>query len=50
MCEITGLGAVSHGGLAGNEATSPDHLLEGQAGVAGQVVGHGPHKRISSSL
>ena len=50
MCEIAGLGAVSHGGLAGNEATPPHHLLEGQAGVAGEVVGHSPHKCISSSL
>ena len=50
MSEVAGLGAVCRGCLAGDEATPPDHLLEDQAGVAGQVVGHGPHKRIPSSL
>lgn len=50
MCEVACLGAMGHGGLAGDEATPPDHLLENQAGVTGQVIGHGPHKCISSSL
>ena len=50
MSKVAGLGAVCRGCLAGDEATPPDHLLEDQAGVAGQVVGHGPHKCIPSSL
>ena len=50
MDHVACLSTRGSGGMAGNDHTSPDHLREGHPSVAGQVICHGSHKCISSSL